>query len=95
MGSLGALLRREGFYHPNLKTWHCQREEGTLSALAPKKRGRKGAVRNLLQPRMDRLEKENKRLRDRLRKAEIVIEVQKSLTDLGIPLEDWEERESS
>ena len=95
MGSLGALLRREGIYHSNLNTWRRQREEGTLSALAPKKRGRKRAVCNPLQPEMDRLEKENERLKNRLRKAEIIIDVQKKVSQiLGIPLEGQEERES-
>ena len=94
MGSLGALLRREGLYHSNLNTWRRQREEGTLSALAPKKRGRKRAVCNPLQPEMDRLEKENEGLRNRLRKAEIIIDVQKKVSQiLGIPLEGQEERE--
>ena len=95
MGSLGGLLRREGLYHSNLNTWRRQREEGTLSALAPKKRGRKRAVCNPLQPEMDRLEKENEGLRNRLRKAEIIIDVQKKVSQiLGIPLEGQEERES-
>ena len=39
-GELGALLRREGLYWSNLQTWRRQRQEGTLQALAPRKRGR-------------------------------------------------------
>jgi transposase len=45
-GSLGSLLRREGLYASNLNTWRHQRERGVLSALTPKKRGRKESVRN-------------------------------------------------
>ena len=42
---------------------------------------------------MDRLEKENEGLRNRLRKAEIIIDVQKKVSQiLGIPLEGEEER---
>ena len=94
MGSLGALLRREGLYHSNLNTWRRQREEGTLSGLVLKKRGRKRAGFNPLHPEMDRLEKENEGLRSRLRRAEIIIDVQKKVSQiLGIPLEDQEERE--
>src|SRR5208282_6290456 len=43
-GSMGALLRREGLYSSNLTTWRRQRDEGTLAALKPKRRGRKTAV---------------------------------------------------
>ena len=39
-GQLGALLRGKDHYHSNLITWRRQREEGTLRALSPKKRGR-------------------------------------------------------
>ena len=38
-GGVGALLRREGLYWSNLQTWRRQREEGTLQALTPRKRG--------------------------------------------------------
>jgi len=47
-GSLGALLRREGLYASNLNTWRHQRERGVLSALSPRKRGRKESDRNPL-----------------------------------------------
>ena len=40
-GQLGELLRREGLYSSHLSTWRKQREQGTLDALTPKKRGRK------------------------------------------------------
>ena len=53
IGSLGALLRREGLYHSNVNRWRSQREEGTLVGLVPKKRGRKRAVCNPLQPEID------------------------------------------
>jgi len=90
-GSLGALLRREGLYASNLKTWRRQREEGTLSALAPKKRGRKEHVRNALQPEVNQLKKENERLKNRLRRAETIIDVQKKISQiLSLPLESQE-----
>ena len=49
-GELGALLRREGLYWSNLQTWRRQRQEGTLQALAPRKRGRKAKLVNPLTP---------------------------------------------
>ncbi len=86
-GSLGALLRREGLYASNLNTWRHQRERGILSGLTPKKRGRKEAVRVPLFAENEKLRKENERLANRLRQAEIIIDVQKKVSQiLGIPL---------
>lgn len=91
-GSLGSLLRREGLYASNLNTWRHQRDRGVLSALAPKKRGRKEAVRNPLLAENEKLRKENDRLTNRLRKAEIIIDVQKKISQmLEIPLTTIEE----
>lgn len=86
-GNLGSLLRREGLYASNLNTWRRQRNRGVLSALAPKKRGRKGLDRDPLHTDNEKLRKENERLTNRLRKAEIIIDVQKKIClMLEIPL---------
>jgi len=86
-GCLGKLLRREGLYASNLITWRGQRDRGVLSALAPKKRGRKGSVRDPLHAENEKLRKENERLTSRLRQAEIIIDVQKKISQiLWIPL---------
>ena len=86
-GSLGALLRREGLYASNLNTWRQQRERGILSGLTPQKRGRKESVRDPLVVENEKLRKENERLTNRLRQAEIIIDVQKKVSQiLGIPL---------
>lgn len=84
-GDQGALLRREGLYSSHLRIWRDQRDRGQLEGLAPRKRGRKGP--DPLLQRMAELEKENARLKDRLHKAEIIIDVQKKVSGLlGIPL---------
>ena len=58
-----------------------------LSALTPKKRGRKESVRNPLVAENEKLRRENERLTNRLRQAEIIIDVQKKVSQiLGIPL---------
>ena len=95
-GQLGALLRREGLYSSNLTTWRRQREEGLLDALSPKKRGRKEKEKNPLAPKVAELERENERLRKKLRKAEIIIDVQKKISEiLGIAQPSEKERENS
>ncbi len=79
-GQIGSLLRREGLYSSYLSTWRQQRAEGQLQALSSKKRGRKGqdpSVEELAQ-----LQRENERLRIRLEQAEIIIDVQKKLSQL-------------
>lgn len=91
-GSLGALLRREGLYASNLNTWRHQRERGVLSALTPKKRGRKESVLDPLVAENEKLLKENERITKRLRQAEIIIDVQKKISQiLGIQLATPEE----
>ena len=81
-GSLGRLLRREGLYSSNLTTWRRQRELGMLRGLEPAKRGRKAIERNPLQPELDKLRKENERLQKRLKRAELIIEVQKKVSQM-------------
>lgn len=91
-GSLGALLRREGLYASNLNTWRHQRERGVLSALTPKKRGRKESVRDPFVAENEKLRRENERITKRLRQAEIIIDIQKKVSQiLGIPLATSEE----
>lgn len=86
-GCLGKLLRQEGLYASNLDTWRGQRNRGVLSGLAPKKRGRKESVRNPLVAENEKLRKENARLTNRLRQAEIINDVQKKISQLlGIPI---------
>ena len=96
-GQLGALLRREGLYSSNLTIWRRQREEGLLDALSPRKRGRKEKEKNPLAPKVAQLERENECLRKKLKKAEIIIDVQKKISEiLGISQEPIDyEKESS
>ena len=85
-GEIGALLRREGLYHSNVSTWRRQRDQGALQGLTPKKRGRKAGKHDPMARKVARLERENKRLADKLKKAETIIEVQKKISEiLGIP----------
>ena len=86
-GEIGALLRREGLYSSHLSTWRRQRDQGILSGLSPKKRGRKG--KDDLEKELAELRRENKRLQARLEEAEMVIDVQKKLSRLlGLATEE-------
>jgi len=94
-GAVGALLRREGLYSSHLTLWRRQRNEGALSALKPKKRGRKGKAQTPEAKRIAELERENRRLESEKRKLEaklqraaLMLEIQKKTSELlGIPLD--------
>ena len=75
-GGIGALLRREGLYSSHLTTWRHERAAGILQSLTPQKRGPK-SKRSPLDDENQKLQRENQHLREELRKAEIVIDVQK------------------
>jgi transposase len=86
LGGIGALLRREGLYSSLLTTWRREREAGVRQALTPQKRGPK-SKRDPFQEETDKLRRENERLTEQLRKAEIVIDVQKKVAALlGWPI---------
>jgi transposase len=89
-GATGALLRREGLYSSHLVDWRRSRAAGIRQALTPQPRGPK-ARRSPLVEEAALLRRENQRLTEQLRKAELVIDVQKKLaTLLGRPLPDTE-----
>lgn len=85
-GEKGALLRREGLYSSHITTWRRQRERGELAGLSPKKQGPK------VDPQAEenaRLKRENERLKKRLEQAELIIDVQKKVSQiLGIEIDE-------
>ena len=84
-GEIGALLRREGLYSSHLATWRRQRADGLFMSLAPKRRGRKKKPADPSAAKIAQLEKENQRLKQQLRRAEIIIDAQKKISEiLGI-----------
>ena len=93
-GAIGALLRREGLYSSHLSTWRRERQAGILKGLNPHKRGPK-SKRNPQEEEMQKLRRENQRLTEELRKAAIVIDVQKKVGALlgwRLPKADPEEQ---
>jgi len=91
-GEIGAMLRREGLYSSHLTTWRRQCERGELEGLSPQKRGPKADAQAI---ELGKLKRENERLRERLRKAELIIEVQKKVSQiLGVALPESDQDET-
>ena len=92
-GGIGSLLRREGLYSSHLVAWRRERKTGMLMGLTPQQRGPK-PTRNPLEDELQKLRRENQRLSEQLRKAEIVIDVQKKVGALlGWPLPETDPEE--
>jgi transposase-like protein len=85
-GTLGAFLRREGIYSSMISTWRSKVGRADQVALTPKKRGPKpdGSARQI-----QKLERDNARLRHKLGRAELIIDAQKKLcVALELPTAD-------
>ena len=83
-GQIGALLRREGLFSSHLANWRFQRSQGRLGDAPVKKRNPKPTEDAI---RMRLLEHENARLLVRVQQAELIIDIQKKVSELlGIPL---------
>lgn len=78
---MAALLRREGIGRSLITRWRRQRDAAEEAALGPKKRGRK-PVHDSMVDELERMRRENERLKTKLEKAEIIIDVQKKLSSL-------------
>ena len=85
LGQIGALLRREGLYSSHLSSWRSQRTQ----ALAAQRRGRKPSAQFGPAERVAELERDNERLHQQLEQAQAIIEVQKKLSELLVPVASW------
>ena len=94
-GQIGALLRREGLYSSSLTLWRRQRENGILKGMTPRKRGRKHKSENPLTKQVAQLEKENRRLQQKLKKSELIIEAQKKMSEILGIAQDLNESDES
>ncbi len=87
-GGIGAIVRREGLYSSALSDWRRQRAAGVFEALSPAKRGPKTAEPNPLAAELALSRRDNLRLKQRLERAETIIEPQKKVAALlGLPAE--------
>jgi transposase len=93
-GQIGELLRREGIYSSTLTRWRRERDNAVDSAFS-QKRGPE-PKRNSLTAENEKLRRQNQRLQEELRKAEIIIDVQKKVAMLlGRPLPQIPDSENS
>lgn len=94
-GGVGALLRREGLYSSLLATWRRERANGIRAALTAQRRGPK-SKRNPLEEENQKLRRQVGQLTEKLRKAEIIIDVQKKVAALlGNPIPEQDPEEQS
>jgi transposase-like protein len=85
-GEVGALLRREGLYSSLVSKWREQRERGSETGFLGNRRGPKVDANAV---ELARLQRENKRLQEKLERAELIIDVQKKVARLlGVTLAD-------
>jgi transposase len=86
-GSIAEILRREGIYSSSLSAWRKERDAAVEGAFS-QKRGPE-PKQNPFASENEKLRRQNQRLQEELRKAEIIIEVQKKVAMLlGRPIPD-------
>lgn len=78
-GAVGAFLRREGLYYSSVHSWERQRSQGKLGSHrnGPREKGREALMTENKQLRR-KLEQTEKRLR----KTELLVELQKKLSSM-------------
>jgi len=74
-GEIGLILRREGLYSSQLAKWRTWRNGMTATKKSPQRTSD-------LRTEVQRLEKENARLKLKLRKAEAMLELQKKAAEI-------------
>lgn len=93
-GVVGAFLRRESLRWSTVHRWRKTRDQSETAALSPRPQGRK-PTRDAAAAEIERLGKQVAKLECNLRKAEIIIDVQKKLSALlGVALPDPDEEKS-
>ena len=80
-GAIGALLRREGLYSSHLTHWRQERDAGIKQGLSPHTRGPKPHA-DPLAKEFQQIRLQNERLTEQLRKAELIIDIQKKMASL-------------
>ena len=80
-GEIGALLRREGLYSSVVQRWRRQLREEPLSSSKKSSSAASPAQPSAAKVNAS-LKRENERLKERLRQAELIIDVQKKVSEM-------------
>jgi len=80
-GDIGALLRREGLYSSVLARWRRQLREEPLPS-SKKSNSNASSAKPSTAKELATLKRENERLKERLRQAELIIDVQKKVSEM-------------
>lgn len=89
-GSVGSYLRKEGLYYSAVRKWTQQYERGELTAT---KSGSRAKRTTELQAEIHRLRRQLERTEKKLKKTELIVEIQKKLSlILGIDLPEIDEK---
>ena len=84
-GEIGAILRREGLYSQIISKWRHQRQQHGLADSDETKRGPKPHPETA---EVERLKREKAHLQAQLERAELIIDIQKKVSQLlGIDLD--------
>ena len=78
-GAIGAYLRKEGLYYSSVRKWGQLEAEGKLTSNS---RGTKQKSREELLAEIKRLRRQNEQLENRLKKTELIVELQKKLSEV-------------
>jgi transposase len=79
-GEIGAYLRRKGIYSSSLSDWKKLRDEGLLTSKTAPQRG--PAPKSMDAKEIERLQRENAKLRLKLDQADKIISAQKKLCEI-------------
>ena len=80
-GEIGALLRREGLYWSVIQRWRRQLREESLPS-SKKSASAPSPVKSAYAKEIVSLKRQNERLKERLRQAELIIDVQKKVSEM-------------
>ena len=78
-GAIGAYLRKEGLYYSAVQLWQRQQAQGKLTS---SRSGSKQKNREELLSEIKRLRRQNEQLEKRLKKTELIVELQKKLSQV-------------
>jgi len=78
-GAVGGYLRKEGLYYSSVQLWKRQQAQGKLTSSRP---GAKQKSREELLAENKRLRRQNEQLGKRLKKTELIVELQKKLSQV-------------